>query len=130
MTPEEGENLLKKFYRSLLPHLGVNRNIPRVFLHATVRHQGLGLPDSHLEQTIAQLAYFTMHISINTLLGDNMRASTEQLQLEVGVGAQFLRLSYSKIAYLATECWLKCLWEGVARYKVKVECYNLPSPPL
>ena len=130
MTPDEGDALMQTFYRTILPALGVNRNIHRVFRHTPTRYQGLGLPAVYLEQTVEQLTYFTMHASSDTSLGAELRASAEQIQLELGLGTQFFELSYHAYEGVTTDCWLKSLWRGLTKFRVKVRCSHLPDLPL
>ena len=130
MTPEEGDALLHKFYREILPNMGVNRNLPRVYRHAPTTYQGLGLPEGFMEQTIEQLSYFMMHASSETFLGRNMRASAEQLQLEVGYGTPALHLDFEKFAGFTTDCWLKSLWRGLSHFRIQVSWRKFPALPL
>ena len=130
MTAMQGDELLHTFYREILPCLGVNRNIHRAFRHAPPMFQGLGLPEGYLEQTIEQLSYFVMHASSATFLGNNMRASAEQLQLEVGHGTPALELSYDQFGGIATECWLKSLWKGISHFRAKIRWRHCPPLPL
>ena len=94
--------MTKGLYRKLLPAIGVDRNLPKEFRHATLMFQGLGLPEVVVEQTIEMVGYFLMHGAADTLTGEAMRASSEQVQIEVGVGQQFLVLPSKRFGVWST----------------------------
>jgi hypothetical protein len=59
-----------------------------------------------------------------------MHASLEALQLEVGCCGNPLNKDYGKQGCLATECWVKVVWEYVWTYKfaVHLDCVTLVAP--
>ena len=113
MTPEQGESVLKKFYRSMLPVLGVCRSIPKEVRHAPMGMLGLGAPQIYPEQGIRSLKQFLLHVYLpkeRSSLGWMYRATVQQTQLAVGSATPFFSLSYRRYGNLATDCLIKSIW--------------------
>ena len=82
--------------------------------------QGLGLPNLSLEKLTDSLKLLHQHWGTTSDLGTALRCSFEVIQMETGLSGNFLLQDYSSLGCLATHSWLKCLWELVLYYKVKV----------
>ena len=61
--------------------------------------------------------------------GEEVQASLEALQLEVGVNTNPLNLDYSKYEMLTTRCWFKTLWERMWYYHSTLHLDLEPIPP-
>ena len=58
-----------------------------------------------------------------------MTASLENLQLEMGVSGYPLNYDYGLWGELATDSWVKSLWERVCRFKIDLDIkYKKLSP--
>ena len=82
------------------------------------------------EATTASLNSFLQHYGTETAIGTYLTASLENLQLELGVSGCPLNYDYDVWGKLATDSWVKSLWERVCRFKIKldIEYKKLPPP--
>ena len=48
-----------------------------------------------VDQTISMVGYCMMHGTSYTLTGEAMRASEEQVQMEIGMGTPFVKLPFN-----------------------------------
>ena len=69
LTEEQGEWLTKELYSKLFPEMGVNRNFPRVYRHASKMFLGMRLPDINVECTFVMVSYCMMHGTSDKLTG-------------------------------------------------------------
>ena len=90
----------------------------------------MGLHSLPIEATIGSINAFLQHYGTETALGLYLRASLENLQLELGVSSCPLEYDYEKWGSLATNSWVKALWERIHRYKIKIDIdyESLPMP--
>ena len=129
LTPEDCNDLAKSIYRTVLPAMGVNRNIPKVMRYAPARFGGLGLPSPELEQGAQQLRLLLQHGPSSTLSGNLIRASLEQLQLEIGELEPVLSLPYHRFHHLATDTWITQVWRFCSENSIRLEWDNAVIPP-
>ena len=63
-------------------------------------------------------------------MGLKLQIFWEYLIIESGVGVQVMQFPFRKYSFLATDCWLKSVWEKVDKYRVWVEVDTIMmSPP-
>ena len=129
LSEQECTKLASKVYSTVLPALGVNRNIPTVMRYAPLRFGGLNLPSPAIEQGIQQLRLLLEHGSEDTLSGKLLRISLEQMQLEVGELESVLSLPYKRFHHLATDVWIKHVWRFCSESGVKL-VWNTAVLPL
>jgi len=119
-----------RLYRTLLPRLGVNRFYPLALRHAPAKFNGLGLPHPFWEQGIAALKLFLEFGNTARPEQSLLQTSLEYLQLEIGIGSPILQADFNRWGYLATNCWVKNLWNFVHMAGIQL-ISNLPTnPPL
>ena len=71
-----------------------------------------------------------MHQMTDTLTNQHLQQTFENLQLEVGVGASFLTLSFDQYGAYTTKCWLHTLWKEISNLPIKIEVNNAVTLPL
>ena len=119
-SPQEADSILRCFYKTLLPGLGVCRNIPKAIRHAPRSFYGLDLPDPFTAQGIGQLKYFTTNAHLPNLLGGLHRACLEQANIEVGLGCIF-EAPFSTYGFLLTTSLVKSIWEFISMNEIVLE---------
>ena len=119
-SPQEADTVLRSFYKTLLPGLGVCRSVSKAVRHAPSSRMGLDLPHVYTEQGIDQLKYFTMSAHLPNLLGSLHRACLEQAHLEVGVDDVFAK-SYEQYGFLLTGSLVKSMWEFVSTHSITLQ---------
>ena len=94
-----------------LPAIGVCRKFSRKVLYGTLRNQGIALPDLYLDQYISHIHLMLQHGRATTNLGKQLRASLQQLKLEIGLPGSVLSHDFSAYGCLATISWISRTWQ-------------------
>ena len=129
-TEQEGEEITKQLYKSILPTLGAARTFPLVYRFAPECLQGFGLPHVYVEQEIAHISNLLVHGAIGTLQGDMMTANLEQAQLEVGIRIRLFKASFEHFGFLLTDCLVKSLWKFVSEFGIVLHLPEYLVPEL
>jgi hypothetical protein len=53
----------------------------------------------------------------------------EFLIIEVGLSIQIFQLDYEKYHFLATDCWLKSVWEKISHFSLHITLRNVNCQP-
>ena len=86
--------------------------------------------DLTTETTIATLNSFLQHFSTSSSLGITLLASMEHLQMELGVQECPFNYDYNTWQHLATDSWVKALWEKIDNMGIDLELeYEFLIPP-
>ena len=90
----------------------------------------MGLHSLPVEATVGSINAFLQHYGTETPLGLYLKASLENLQLDLGVSRCPLEYDYDIWSGLATNSWVKALWERIHKFKIKIDLdYEaLPMP--
>jgi hypothetical protein len=108
----QGDAIMRKLYRALLPELGLQRRFPLLWRHAPRRYQGLALPHPYIAQGIEQVKVLLESGRSQELQGSLLRITIEQGQLEVGTSRPLLSEKFETWGHLHTKrCWIRSLWE-------------------
>ena len=102
----------------MLPAGGSNQHFPTAFHHAPLDFFSLELPRAIDHQGITQIHKLLTHGSIDTLTGSLITISLEQAQLEVRIGRSIFEADFFKYSFLATDCWIKSLWQFVSSHDI------------
>jgi hypothetical protein len=85
----------------------------RLWRHRVVQRAfgGIGLYSVPIEHAIAMINMIIQHCGAETTLAKKFLGSIEALQLEIGCIGNPLCKDYNKVHHLATQSWIKSLWE-------------------
>jgi hypothetical protein len=123
-------SLLQSLEIKVLGPMGVNRHVKTEWRTLAREFGGIGLYNLTIEQFISWLEVILQHYRTGSTLLQKMQASLEALQLEVGCHGNPLNEDYGKRGCLATDCWVKAVWERVWTYKFAVHLdYVTLAPP-
>lgn len=114
----------------LLSNLGVVRSITREWRYLPASFGGMHLFDLTIETTAATLSSLLQHYNMDTALGITLKAAMEHLQLELGVPGCPFDYDFSVWGHLATDSWVKALWERIDKFGivVKLDYHTIPTP--
>ena len=113
----------------LLSQLGVVRTIKKGWRYLTPQFCGIGLHNIGVEATIASINALLQHYGAPTNLGITLQASIEALQLELGVPDNPFQYPFEIWGELATDSWVKSLWERIDSYDIALELDYTPIQP-
>ena len=75
--------------------------------------QGVGLPEIKFDQTISIVSYYMMHGISDMFTGEAIRASAEQVQMEIVMGTPFVQLPFQKLVTWTTKTWLNMMCKNL-----------------
>eukprot|EP00957_Ditylum_brightwellii_P098558 7507797-Ditylum_brightwellii.AAC.1 len=104
--------------------MGVERSFPNTMRLSPTTFFSLDLPHPRTENGISKLAIWMRQSTSNTILGLWFRISYEYLMLEINQPGHLFAVDYSKWSFLATDYWIKDLWQFVWEHSITL------SPPL
>ena len=124
------DRLLHKLEFAMLSHLGVNQHVKTEWRRIPREFGGIGLYNLVVEQFIAWIEIFLQHYGAGFTTSKKLRASLEALQLELGCASNPLNEEYEVLGALATEGWVKAVWERTSYYGFKIVLdYPTDKPP-
>jgi Reverse transcriptase (RNA-dependent DNA polymerase) len=126
-TPKQCHALTTPILQAGLPNSGVVRTFPRALVHGPISRQGLGIPKLHITQGVQHLLICLSYGNKpEDPTGFLLRASCQQLQLELGARKQFWDLDYNKWAHLANTSWVKHTWQFISDNGLQLQT-DLPT---
>jgi len=97
------------------------------YSHAPYKHYSLNLTDMHTEQGIQHiLAALQFRHSSDNLTGKLIQGSTKTRMLELGMPENPFQLDYNILHLLATNMWIKTLWQFQHQHSIQIEI-DLPK---
>ncbi len=111
LSKTQCNRIMKPIRAAGLPALGINRHLTLEVVHGPKRYQGVGITDLWTIQGILKFWLALQHGDAPTITGHQLRASMELHTIEIGLPGQLLHQDYKKFGKLATNSWLKHLWE-------------------
>jgi hypothetical protein len=93
--------------QATLPRMGYVRNLPRDVVYTSEDLCGLGVYHPWYNQHLSQMQILLQETALPTITGDVIRASLEQLRLEIGLPGRSDRWNWGVIDCITTDCWLK-----------------------
>ena len=115
------DDLFRKLEFQLLPLLGVNRHIKKGWRRLPPAFGGVGLFSLPIEQIICRCNLFLQHYRTTSSLGKKIDMTLHWLQLQLGTHHCPLRLDYEQWKHLATDSWIKALWESLSLFPIDLE---------
>jgi hypothetical protein len=99
------------------------RTLPRDIVYAPKKLLGLGIMHPWVNQELTHLETCLQEGTAPTITGDLLRASSEQLRLELGLLSQFGEVTSmtKKALTLATDCWLKTAHDFASHHGMRLE---------
>ena len=109
-------SLISPVINALLPKAGFSSKYPREVLFGPKEYQGIGLPHPWYTQELLHIATLITELTNGTQTGQLLRATAEQLTLELGVPGPLGVQNYEKYDLLATPSWIKTVWSSLAQF--------------
>jgi hypothetical protein len=111
LSRKQWDKLMSPLFAAILPKAKISKHFPWKVLFAPLSRQGLGIIHPHDCQHLSQIQTIFRHSDRHSPTGPLIRASLEQLQLEIGIPDPILQSSHEIYGCLTTPCWLSHIWE-------------------
>ena len=105
----------------LLSKLGCVRSITTALRYMLPYLGGIGLFDLTTETTSATLNSLLQHYGTKTPIGITLKATLQNMQMEMGVTGCPLTYDFKKWGKLTTDTWVKALWEKISTLGLDVD---------
>ncbi len=130
-TPrEEIEDILHKLEFKMLSYLGVDQHVKTEWRRLPREFGGIGLYNLSIEQFISWIEVLLQHYGAGFTTSQKLQASLEAMHLEIGCSGNPLNEDYGILSQLATEGWVKAVWERVLYYGYTITLdYPVERPP-
>ena len=120
MSEKEGNTIEKKLYKTMLPRMGVARNISLAYRYAPKRYQGLGCLEIQIQQYCEKVKMFLYHANTESQIGHSIKANIESLHLLIGVNKPLFELSFDQYGFLSETTWLSHLWKMSCKLGISI----------
>ncbi len=117
------DSIMHKLEFEMLSFLGVNHHIKSEWRHLDREFGGIGLFNLTVEQFIGWIEIMLQHSHTRSTLSGKITASVKALQLENGCRGNPLNEDHGEQGLLATDCWVKAVWECMYFYNFCI-CLN------
>ena len=121
LSEKEWQDIMSPLWCRLLPKANINRNFPRDLIYAAKDHYGLGVYNPYINQYLTQIETLLTHLKADTMTGDLIRTSAEQLRLELGTNKPLTKCQWEQRQESITDCWLKNLFAFMEKNNIQME---------
>jgi hypothetical protein len=130
-TPRiEIEDILHKLEFEMLSYPGINQHLKTEWRRLPREFGGIGLYNLSIEQFISWMEVLLQHYGAGFMTSQKLQASLEAMQLEIGYSGNPLNEDYRILGRLATEGWIKAVWERALHYGCTITLnYPVERPP-
>merc|ERR1711983_279962 len=95
--------------------------LPRIPRYFPSTFGGMGLHSLPVEATVCSINLFLQHYGSESNLGLTIKASLQELQMELGVTGNPLEYDFDVWGVLAEDTWVKHLWERLWYYQIRLD---------
>jgi hypothetical protein len=115
------EQVMSPVLMAALPKAGFVRTFPRAVVYAPIAFQGIGVPHPFALQMTKHLDMLLRHPGNRTKSGVFLEAILQAHQLETGTAYGIFQQVYDNTAILASNTWVKRVWQSLDEYRVHLE---------
>jgi hypothetical protein len=103
--------------------MGYVRTFPRDIVYAPKELMGIGIMHPWFHQELTHIETCLQEDIAKTITGDLLRASSEQMKLEIGLSSHIGEVTSEtkKALSLATDCWLKTVHDFASHHGLRLE---------
>jgi hypothetical protein len=124
------KSILHKLEFEMLSPLGVNQHMKTEWRKLAWEFGGIGLFNISIAQFISWLEVLLQHYGAGFTTSRKLQASIEATQLEEGCKGNPLNEDYHTLGRLATEEWVKAVWERASHDRFTITLnYPMQDPP-
>ena len=120
ISENEWEEIMKPLLKAGLPRAGFVKTFPRDVLFGPTTFQGLGIMHPWYHQQLLHLIALFEHTQQQTMTGQLLITSYEQLRLEMGTSRFMTDIQYKTMKDTVTKTWITDLWEFVDQFQIQI----------
>jgi hypothetical protein len=120
ISEKDWEDIMVPLLAAGLPRAGIASKFPRDVLFGPTTAQGFGVMHPWYHQQLLHIIALLEHTQQQTMTGQLLSTSYEQLRLEMGTSGYMTDNKYSTMKDLVTKTWITDLWAFVDKFKIKI----------
>jgi len=120
-TEPQCEELMKIINPVILHSHFLNKNYPRSLMQANEQYGGLSIAHLYDVMGMEKSKFLLMHMRRNDTTAKLLTIAMQNLQLECGTEELFFNLDFDEFSSMATNGWLKNLWEYYDSRAIRVD---------
>ena len=128
-TTSELNQIQKKPIYLLLPKLGMNRHMPRAVIFGPKQLGGREIMDLRLEQPAKNFITTVGHMRRGDKVADALRATLNDLQIEIGREKPFFELDPEQHPYVTQNTRWLYTWKMAIEFDISIKVYQHWVPP-
>ena len=121
MDKAQWDYIMAPILGATLPRMGYVKSFARDIVYSPEDLCGLDIFHPWHNQHLSQLKVVLQETALPSITGDLIRASWEQMRLEIGLPGRSDKWNWSVVNCIATDCWLKDLLQYAAQHDLYVE---------
>ena len=120
LSEEQCKLIMRPALMAGLPRMGIVPTFPRDLVHGPKQYLGLDIACIFTHQLASHIQKMLTFCQSNSLTGELLRTSMQQLKVELGVNGPIFQLSYLTYGCLATRSWITTTWNDMQRHGISV----------
>ena len=128
ITQKESNRIFSKSFRPLFNSMGIHRTFPSEVAVLPYYYLGLNIPEPYIESGIARVITFINNMGSETLTSKFIIYTLQLMQLDTGQTNDVLLLNYEVLKNLATDSWIKSLWEFIYKHDIQITSPKIIIP--
>ena len=121
LSEKQCQQISTRLLAHCLRPAGIQRNINRKILYASMGTMGLQMPCIYTTMGIQKIKHIINHGGQKNLCGEMIQLTYEQTLMELGIQGQLFRKDYQKWKHIATKTWLTSCWEFCSKYNIEIK---------
>jgi hypothetical protein len=120
ISEAEWEDIMKPLLKAGLPRAGISSKFPWDVLYGPTTVQGFGVFHPWYHQQLKHLIVLLEHTQQQTMTGQLLTTSFEQLRLETGTSRFMTDTQYKIMKATVTKTWITDLWEFLNQFHIQL----------
>jgi hypothetical protein len=120
LSEKEWAHIMSPIQASSLPVSHLSSKFPHAIVYSPLQYQGLRIMHLFMHQGMCHLSKILREGSSSSITGKVIRASTEQLRLELGIDGQVGDWDSTIFSPVATDSWIKSVWQFCSTYDLQL----------
>ena len=122
LSEKECNKIMKPILDAGLTKTHVCRNFPHSVVYGPKQEKGLGFMNLYIQQGLSHVNIIQHYLAdTDNITGSFIRNSIESLKTEIGTGENIFTLNYDKYSPIATNCWIKHVWNFVHDNNITIQ---------
>jgi hypothetical protein len=121
LSKADWDHIMSPILTQGLPKANIERHFPRAVLYGPIELQGFGVMHPWHHQELLHLITLIDQLISNSLTGQLLTVSLEQMILEVGLPGCVFDYPYEPFQELITGSWIQTIWAYIDEFGIQIQ---------